>query len=153
MIGSAFAADDKAAGPTSVLPPAQQAQLDTCRANETERAELHKTGIVAEMDKGPEWAKANLPAERLQQILRYIHLDEQVMFRCGDVFAEATVRQAEEAAKIEAARILAAQKAYEARRAEQLRNIPIPDRKPRQRITRNSPRAGVPPLPVRFRRY
>ncbi|MEO1206233.1 MAG: hypothetical protein AAFV45_07865 [Pseudomonadota bacterium] len=132
----------------------QKRRYDTCRAQEAERAELHGTGIVADMDKGPAWAKANLPAQRLSQILRYIHLDEQVKFRCGDVFAEVSVIEAEEAARIEAARVVAARKAYEARRAEMLRNIPNPVRKPASRLTRAQTRnnTATPPLPVRFRR-
>ncbi|MEO1280635.1 MAG: hypothetical protein AAFV69_02750 [Pseudomonadota bacterium] len=135
-----------------LLSPDQQQRFDTCRAQETEREVLHKTGIVADMNKGPAWAKANLSAQRLSQILRYIHLDEQVKFRCGDVFAEVSVIEAEEAAKIAAAKALAAQKAYEAKRAEMLRNIPNPVRKPQTRTSRAAKRGGIPPLPVRFRR-
>lgn len=137
------------------LPAGEQARLDTCKGFETERATLFSAGVPADLERGPEWARVNLPATRIQQILRYIHLDEQVRFRCADVFATAAVREAEEAARIAAAKALAAQKAWEARQAEILRNIPPPDRKPRRTASKQpKPRfSGVtPPLPERFRR-
>ena len=34
------------------------------------------------MAKGPEWAKANLADDKLQQIKRLIDLDGQLLFRC-----------------------------------------------------------------------
>lgn len=133
------------------LPPEQKAQYDACQAQEKERAELAATGIQADMDKGPQWAKANLPAKRLKEILRFIHLDEQVRFRCGDVFATAQVAREEEAARIAADQRMAAQRALEALQAEMLKNIPAPVRKPPLRSAARAPLAGkgTPPLPVR----
>lgn len=50
-----------------------QAQLDTLRSE----------GATADMARGPEWARANLPLERLQRIGAYIEVEEQLNFRCG----------------------------------------------------------------------
>ena len=35
-----------------------------------------------QLAKGPEWAKANLPPDKLEQIRRLIEVDEQLLFRC-----------------------------------------------------------------------
>ena len=34
------------------------------------------------MAKGPAWAKANLPPDKLQEVRRLIEVDEQLLFRC-----------------------------------------------------------------------
>lgn len=150
------AAPEAAADPRDDgIPIEEQARLDTCRSYETERADLFKLGIAEDMDKGPEWAKANLPADRIQKILRYIHLDEQVRFRCADVFAGAAVREADRRARIAAARDLAAQRAWEARQADMLKNIPPPEPAPFRTASRTRQDAGTgttPPLPERMRR-
>lgn len=148
------AAPEAAADPRDDgIPVEEQARLDTCRGYETERSELYRDGIADDMAKGPEWAKQTLPAERLRKILRYIHLDEQVRFRCADVFATAAVREAERRARIAAARQLAAQRAWEAKQAEMLKNIPPPEPGPFRTASRAGASAsGTPPLPVRLRR-
>ena len=63
---------------------AAAAQLDkvACEALKTEEATLVTAGIKTDMDKGPEWAKTNLAPDRLQQVARYIELEEQISFRC-----------------------------------------------------------------------
>ncbi len=40
-------------------------------------------GTRDDMERGPEWAKANLPPDRLENILRLIEVEEQLEFRCG----------------------------------------------------------------------
>jgi len=134
------------------------AELEHCRKLEVEREALLKTNITEEMAKGPEWAKSNLPAERLKAILRYIHVDEQVRFRCVNAFAEAAVAEQEAEARRIALAALEAKRAWEARQKEMLANIPKPDRPPTELLkkrkktaTRRSAR-GVPPLPVRATR-
>ncbi len=135
------------------IPAEEQARLDSCRRYESERAELHGQGVAEDMARGPEWAKENLPAARIGKVLRYIHLDEQVRFRCADVFAAAAVREAERRARIAAARQLAAQRAWEAKQAEMLKNIPPPEPGPFRTAARTRPDpGGAPPLPERLRR-
>ena len=54
-----------------------------CAELSTELSALTGTGIKAEMDRGPEWAKANMPPERLQSARRLLELEDQLEFRCG----------------------------------------------------------------------
>lgn len=64
---------------------ARAAPLDaaTCGLLRGEQAQLEQSGVRESMAKGPEWAKARLPADKLEQIRRLIHLDEQILFRCS----------------------------------------------------------------------
>lgn len=50
-----------------------QGQLDT----------LRNEGATADMARGPDWARANLPLERLQRIGTLLQVEEQLNFRCG----------------------------------------------------------------------
>ncbi len=139
---------DAAAGPPD---------LEACRGLEAEKAQLAASGVPVDMTKGPEWAKANLPADRIQKILRYIFVDEQVRFRCVEVFAAAAVLKEEMEARRIAKEALEARLAWEARQAEMLKNIPHPERNPEPRTltaTKSTAksRAGVPPLPERMTR-
>jgi hypothetical protein len=61
------------------------AKLDkaACAELTTERNAITGTGIKAEMERGPEWAKANMPPERLQSARRLIEIEDQLEFRCG----------------------------------------------------------------------
>ena len=54
-----------------------------CADLTTEFNAITGTGIKAEMERGPEWAKANMPPERLQSARRLIELEDQLEFRCG----------------------------------------------------------------------
>jgi len=64
---------------------ASAASLDksACNVLKTELAGMVATGARADMERGPEWAKANLPREKLLNIHRLIELEEQLEFRCG----------------------------------------------------------------------
>lgn len=53
-----------------------------CEALKAEEAQLVASGVRANMEQGPEWAKAHLAPERLAQIRRLIEIGEQVKFRC-----------------------------------------------------------------------
>src|SRR5437762_6022113 len=66
-------------------PATRAAQLDKdrCAKLKTEQAQLEQGGTRGSMGKGPEWAKVNLPPDKLEQIRRLIELDEQLLFRCG----------------------------------------------------------------------
>jgi hypothetical protein len=66
-------------------PATRAAQLDkdSCSKLKTEQGQLEQGGTRGSMGKGPDWAKANLAPEKLEQIRRLIELDEQLLFRCG----------------------------------------------------------------------
>jgi hypothetical protein len=55
---------------------------DECTKLKTEQSQLEQAGTRGGMGRGPEWAKANLAPEKLQQIRRLIEVDEQILFRC-----------------------------------------------------------------------
>ncbi len=131
--------------------------IEACRSLEAEKGQLAAVGVPADMANGPEWAKANLPADRIQKILRYIFVDEQVRFRCAEVFAAAAVIKEEMEARRIAKEALEARLAWEARQAEMLKNIPPPERNPEPRTvtaTKSPARSssGIPPLPERMTR-
>ena len=42
-----------------------------------------RAGCAANMEKGPQWAKTNLAADKLEQIRRLMDVDEQLIFRCS----------------------------------------------------------------------
>jgi hypothetical protein len=54
-----------------------------CADLNTELAGLLASGLKEDMDKGPAWAAANLPPERLVAINKVIELQGLVAFRCG----------------------------------------------------------------------
>lgn len=66
--------------------PVVAAPLDpeTCAALKTEYQGLVSAGVKSDMDRGPEWAKANLDPDRLGRIERLIAVREQLSFRCGE---------------------------------------------------------------------
>jgi hypothetical protein len=55
---------------------------DACVRFKTELLQLELAGARNNMAKGPDWAKANLSADKLSQIQRLLELDEQLLFRC-----------------------------------------------------------------------
>ncbi len=112
--------------------------IKDCKAFEREHKKYVATGIRADMERGPEWAKSNLPANRVQQVLRFLYLEEQLRFRCEDVFAEAELVEMERRAEAEA-------------HAKALANIPPPPiQRPQFAKLPNSKRyILVPPLPER----
>lgn len=61
---------------------ADQLGKDACAALKAEAATLDATGLKDEMEKGPDWAKANMAPDRLSQVARYIEIEEQISFRC-----------------------------------------------------------------------
>lgn len=69
-----------AAGPTIVA--AAELTKEVCEALRAEKARLEAAGVAQAMEKGPEWAKANLGADRMRQIQRYIEVGEGLAFRC-----------------------------------------------------------------------
>lgn len=57
-----------------------------CKALEADKADAVQQGLARDMARGPEWAKTNLGAERLREILRLIEIEELLKFRCERVF-------------------------------------------------------------------
>ena len=68
----------------AVLTQARAGPLDaeTCAKLQTEHTDLERAGVEKDMEKGPDWAKANLGLEKLQRVQRFIELEELLMFRC-----------------------------------------------------------------------
>ncbi|MGQ0457572.1 MAG: hypothetical protein ACT4OU_10975 [Hyphomicrobium sp.] len=56
----------------------------TCQEMRLEKVKFIETGILADIARGPEWAKTNLSPEKLREIELFIMLDEQLMFGCRD---------------------------------------------------------------------
>lgn len=63
---------------------AEAAKLDeaACDGLKAERARIETEALKSDMSKGPQWAKENLPAERLKEIEQLIGLQESIDFRC-----------------------------------------------------------------------
>jgi hypothetical protein len=57
---------------------------EACDAAATERAGLIAAGIPDTVRKGPTWAKDNLPPEKLKAVERYLALEEDLLFKCGE---------------------------------------------------------------------
>ena len=76
---------------------------DTCMQLRAEQANFVQTGILADLQRGPDWAKTNLAAPRLRDIEHFIALDEQLKFGCREAtLTPDAMRAGEEALKIEA---------------------------------------------------
>jgi hypothetical protein len=57
-------------------------EKDECAKLKGEQTQLEQGGVRGSMGRGPEWAKANLAPDKLEQIRRIIEIDEQLLFRC-----------------------------------------------------------------------
>ncbi|MDX2203882.1 MAG: hypothetical protein NW223_14110 [Hyphomicrobiaceae bacterium] len=55
---------------------------ESCAKLKASLEELERAGARDNMAKGPDWAKANLPPDRLAEVRRLIETDEQLLFRC-----------------------------------------------------------------------
>ena len=56
-----------------------------CKTLKSEHETLLAGGAKKDMAKGPEWAKTNLKADRLDKIARLITVEEKLSFRCGQM--------------------------------------------------------------------
>lgn len=81
--------------------PGAASPLDAqaCGPLKEEQVRLEAAGARARMERGPEWARANLPAEGLKEIARLIEVDEQIAFRCPRPKPAAVEKNAGEAGK------------------------------------------------------
>jgi hypothetical protein len=75
------------------LAPVAAAPLDApaCEQLQAQYDTLLNEGAAADMARGPEWARANLPPERLQRIGTLLEVEEQLSFRCGLAKARITL--------------------------------------------------------------
>ncbi len=91
---SALAAALAAAWPGAAL----AAKLDkaACANLVSELTTITASGARADMERGPEWAKANLAPDRLQSIQRMLEIDDQLEFRCGGRNAVAKLKDKDE---------------------------------------------------------
>ncbi len=71
---------------------------ETCNSLRLEQIKFRQSGILDDMSKGAEWAKANLSADRLREIEHYLQLNEQVSFGCRDAKLSPEAERASEAA-------------------------------------------------------
>jgi len=55
---------------------------DTCAKLKAEQTQLEDAGAGHNMAKGPQWAKANLAPDKIEQVRRLIELEELLLFRC-----------------------------------------------------------------------
>ncbi len=55
----------------------------TCGQLKGEQVRMEQSGVRDRMAKGPSWAKANLAADKIDEVRRLIELDEQLLFRCS----------------------------------------------------------------------
>ena len=62
---------------------AERLNKESCKSLSVELDSLITAGVKGDMDRGPEWAKANLGPERLGEIKHLMELNEQLEFRCG----------------------------------------------------------------------
>jgi hypothetical protein len=70
------------AGLTAGMANAAKLDKPICDDLKVELGLLQQKGLPAVMARGPEWAKGNLSRERLKEIERLIHVEEQLAFRC-----------------------------------------------------------------------
>ncbi len=84
-----------------VLPVRAAPKLDkeTCVQLKSEQATFIQSGILADVQRGPAWAKSNLAAERIREIELFITLDEQIKFGCREVTLTGDAIRAGEAAQ------------------------------------------------------
>ncbi len=71
------------AGPAAATPLDEE----SCKKLQTERQGLAVLGVDKNLEKGADWAKANLKAADISLVKRYLELYEQLKFRCEKVIA------------------------------------------------------------------
>ena len=72
---------------------------ETCNQLRLEHMKYVQTGVAAEMERGAEWGKANLSADKIRDMELFIQLDEQIKFGCRDAKLTMDAERAAEAAK------------------------------------------------------
>ena len=121
----ALALAASAVGASAALATQPKLDAETCAQLRLEQIKFRQSGILNDMSKGSEWAKANLTPERLREVEHYMTLDEQVEFGCRDSKLSPEAEKASEAAS----------------RIEK-----NSDADPTAPVTATSPKAGTPPV-------
>ncbi len=85
--------------PVAALATAPKFDAQTCTELRLEHLKSVELGLYKDIQRGPEWAKANLSPERLRDLQLFIQLDEQVKFGCRDVKLTLDAERAGEAAR------------------------------------------------------
>lgn len=67
---------------TPRIATAEMLDEPACNQLKNEQQRLAADGLKTEMLHGPDWAKANLPASRMEQIKHLMEVEEQINFRC-----------------------------------------------------------------------
>lgn len=75
---------------------AEPAAKEDCEKAQTEQAALVAGGVKDRMAQGPAQAKARLTGSQMQEIERYIALEETLAFRCGRTTLQSLLPIAEE---------------------------------------------------------
>jgi len=70
-----------------------------CTALKQEYDRLLHEGVKSDMERSPDWAKANLPSVRLEKIARLIVVEEQLSFRCDQLVTARPALAAPQAAE------------------------------------------------------
>jgi hypothetical protein len=67
------------------MAPAAAVPLDAsaCEQLQVQLDALRSEGAAADMARGPEWARANLPEDRLRRVGLLLEVEEKLNFRCG----------------------------------------------------------------------
>lgn len=55
---------------------------ETCSTLRTQSAAMEAAGIKKDLEKGAAWARQNLSQDRIKQVMSYISVTEQILFRC-----------------------------------------------------------------------
>ena len=84
------------AGLAVVAAVAEPLPKEECEKLKSEQAEFDKSGLRDIVQKGPVWGKANLGADKLKVVERYISVEEMLSFRCGLAKARLTLPFADE---------------------------------------------------------
>jgi hypothetical protein len=72
---------------------------EECTALKQEYDRLLHEGVKSDMERSPDWAKANLPPVRLEKIARLIVVEEQLSFRCDQLVTARPALAAPQAAE------------------------------------------------------
>lgn len=82
------------------MAPAAAVPLDApaCEQLQVQLDALRAEGAAADMERGPEWARANLSEDRLRRVGMLLEVEEKLNFRCGlaKITLPATIEGGEE---------------------------------------------------------
>lgn len=71
-----------AAALLSVSAPAAPFDKEACDKLKVEQKKLLTREVQEALSRGPDWVKAHLDSEKIEQVRQYLTVEESVMFRC-----------------------------------------------------------------------